>query len=417
MTPLLLPRPLVGLAVFFAGVVLGRFLLLCIEQLPRKFGVVEAWQLLWERRPRHFADKIPLVSGLLLLARGERDLLKLRPLLLELLNGALLAALYYAVVPGIGGTVRDSAVVTPLTALAVRHELAPQAPLLLNLQFVYLAVLVEALVVATFIDFDLMVIPDSVTFPAAFVGLAGAAVGSFYLAPFWFRDPSLDAIFRDLVPLQFSGWFSGPARFAWIDRYPSLHGLVVSVLGLLVGGGVVWAIRIVGHRVLDREAMGFGDVILMAMIGTFLGWQATLLVFFIAPVCALVVALASWLCGRTGELPYGPYLSLAAYVLVVFWQPLWAVFERFFSLGLLLPVLGAVMLVLFAVLLMVVKVVFQRLGLSSDWVEDEWTSADQLQFFASRDPRAGQGELARREWPGALSGQGAWHKQQWNRGR
>ena len=43
-------------------------------------------------------------------------------------------------------------------------------------------------------------------------------------------------------------------------------------------------VRVLGSQVLRREAMGFGDVTLMAMIGAFLGWQAAVLTFFLGAV-------------------------------------------------------------------------------------------------------------------------------------
>ncbi len=55
-------------------------------------------------------------------------------------------------------------------------------------------------------------------------------------------------------------------------------------LAMLAFGGVIWAVRVLGRWTLRMEAMGFGDVTLMAMIGTYMGWQASLVVFFLAPL-------------------------------------------------------------------------------------------------------------------------------------
>ena len=60
-------------------------------------------------------------------------------------------------------------------------------------------------------------------------------------------------------------------------------GLLSSLVGLAVGGGMVWLVRVLGTAALRREAMGFGDVTLMSMIGAFVGWQASLVIFFSRP--------------------------------------------------------------------------------------------------------------------------------------
>ena len=70
--------------------------------------------------------------------------------------------------------------------------------------------------------------------------------------------------------------FGRSASSAWA-------GLLTALVGLVGSGGIVWAVRLIGTAALRREAMGFGDVTLMMMIGTFLGWQACLIAFFLAP--------------------------------------------------------------------------------------------------------------------------------------
>ncbi len=96
-----------------------------------------------------------------------------------------------------------------------------------------------------------------------------------------------------------------------------------AVLGYLVGGGVVWLVRIAGSAAFGREAMGMGDVHLMAGVGACLGWIDVTLAFFAAAFVGLVWTVLSIL--RYGSarraMPYGPFLAVAV-VLVVLCKPL-----------------------------------------------------------------------------------------------
>ena len=101
-------------------------------------------------------------------------------------------------------------------------------------------------------------------------------------------------------------------------------GLLSSLVGLTVSGAVVWAVRIVGTAALRREAMGFGDVTLMMMIGTYLGWQAGLIIFFVSPFAGLVVGVLQLLLKRDDVIPYGPFLCLGTLMVVVGWGRIWS---------------------------------------------------------------------------------------------
>jgi prepilin signal peptidase PulO-like enzyme (type II secretory pathway) len=115
------------------------------------------------------------------------------------------------------------------------------------------------------------------------------------------------------------------------------RALLSSLVGMAAGGGLVWAVRIIGSAVLQREAMGFGDVTLMAMIGAFLGWQAAFIIFFLAPFAGLVVAVLRLVLFRDKEIPYGPFLCLAAMFLIVCWHSVWNYAAGAFSLGWFVP--------------------------------------------------------------------------------
>ncbi len=71
-----------------------------------------------------------------------------------------------------------------------------------------------------------------------------------------------------------------------------------SLVGMATGMTLIWSVRLVGRFVLGREAMGFGDVTLMGMIGAFVGWQACILIFFLAPFAGLVLGIINFAAGR-----------------------------------------------------------------------------------------------------------------------
>jgi len=101
-----------------------------------------------------------------------------------------------------------------------------------------------------------------------------------------------------------------------------LDALTGSLLGMLVGGGVVWLIRILGSVAFGKEAMGLGDVHLMAGVGACVGWVDSVLAFFLSAFVGLgwTVA-ASALKGKSARsLPLGPSLALAT-VLVLLMKP------------------------------------------------------------------------------------------------
>jgi len=95
------------------------------------------------------------------------------------------------------------------------------------------------------------------------------------------------------------------------------------LMGYLIGGGVVWAVRILGSLAFGKEAMGLGDVHLMAAVGACLGWVDSTLAFFGAAFVGLFwFVLGSVFSGTFKRtMPYGPYLAIST-VLVLLCKPL-----------------------------------------------------------------------------------------------
>ncbi len=96
-----------------------------------------------------------------------------------------------------------------------------------------------------------------------------------------------------------------------------------SLFGAVVSGGIVWLIREAASRALGREAMGLGDVTLMAMVGAWCGWQHGVLTFFAAAFIGLAQGVIAWIARRDHELPYGPSLCLAGAIVILAWRGVW----------------------------------------------------------------------------------------------
>ncbi len=146
------------------------------------------------------------------------------------------------------------------------------------------AVLGAALILVSATDLREQIIPDQVTVPGLPVGIAASL----------------------LLP-ELHGTSSRPVALA------------LSLAGVAAGGGLLWAIGTVGSWIFKREAMGGGDVKLMAMVGALLGFPKTILVnLFLAPLLGSAVGLVLKLRFKKEVIPYGPFLSVAT-LAALFW--------------------------------------------------------------------------------------------------
>lgn len=426
------PLPIMLVWLFLFGAVVGSFLNVCIYRIPQKEGFGASLKGLlsppsscpscFKRIPWY--DNIPIVGWLKLRGRCRfcNNRISIRYPTIELFNGLLFAFVYWLEVPSeFRSTFADSILYNQewVKSLPGTFWLSPVA--VVHCRYLYHMVLFEALLVATFIDIDLRIIPDGVTLPAMLAGFVGAAIGQMYLVPLWFQSTSIMRSAKNVFPEWSHMFLDGPASPSWFAQYPMLHGLLASLAGFVVGGGSIWMIRLIGAYVLRQEAMGFGDVILMAMIGSFIGWQPTLIVFFLAPACAMVVHVIGWLIWRERELPYGPYLSLATLIVVLDFKHVWAVAERVFSMGPLLLPVALLMAGFLFVTLFAVQGIKKLLGIPlypPDYCE-EWTSADQLAHFSGETVDIHQGQWRPNScdiWPGVNSGRGVAYNESWRRG-
>lgn len=140
------------------------------------------------------------------------------------------------------------------------------------------AVLFSALLAVAFIDFDHQIIPDRITLPGIPLGILCSAT---------------------VLPT----------------------GLVNSVLGVLLGGGLLWFMAWISPYLFGKEGMGVGDIKLLAMVGAFLGWEPVLLTVLVGAFVGAITGLALIALKRLRRdqyLPFGPFLALGAVVALFF---------------------------------------------------------------------------------------------------
>lgn len=109
-----------------------------------------------------------------------------------------------------------------------------------------------------------------------------------------------------------------------------------SLLGMVVGGGILILVAYGGKWVFGKEAMGGGDIKLTAMMGVYVGWPQILLLFFMAAVAASVVGIAlmvGW--GKKGRdpIPFGPFLALGCIATLLWGTALLNWYLGFFPTG------------------------------------------------------------------------------------
>ena len=430
-----IPLPLVLIVLAVCGACVGRFLNVCVEQFPRHDrlrdqlrAVLPPWSLCRRCSAKLTSiEMIPILGWLLEKRRCHscRSRLPLRLPVLEAITAVLFALVYWCEIPvGATATISDGGLTSSEGPPGPEAISTLWSPLVwLHLRYAFHMLMICGLIVATEIDRRLRIIPDGCTVPIMVLVVPLSFIfGQLYTVPIWFQDTSVvrqlqDVGLPDFVQPLLVPW--DPTAF--IQDSPHLHGLLVSVLGMLAGAGSVWIVRQIGFLTLKQEAMGFGDVVLMAMVGGVIGWQAVLAVFVVgAPLLALLFALTNWIVRGENEIPYGPFLSAATILLLLTWPYSWPFAKRFFDMGPLLFVIGTVAVLSLAASLSVVHLVKKLLGLSTGadlQCDGGWSSADHLTFYATERPDEQTGQWSCEQWPGARAGRGLKSSHDWRHGR
>lgn len=253
-----------GLIAFIFGLPVGSFLNVCIYRLPRGESMVNP--------PSHcpncnkkikWYDNIPLISYILLRGkcRNCKTTISPRYFLVELITGLM----FLFLIMKFG----------------------------LSLNFFIFVIFTCILIIVTFIDFEHYLIPDVLVLPGIVFGLAVS---------------TKNILLADLSPLFFNVSYS-------------LSALINSLTGACLGFVSLLIVAVLGKALFKKEAMGGGDLKLLAMIGAFLGWKNVFLTIFISSLVGSIIGITLILLkkkGRKEYIPYGPYIALAS-IIILFW--------------------------------------------------------------------------------------------------
>jgi leader peptidase (prepilin peptidase)/N-methyltransferase len=107
------------------------------------------------------------------------------------------------------------------------------------------------------------------------------------------------------------------AKWDTVYNVPVIAGIIGALGGYLAGCAVVWITRIFGTLAFGKEAMGLGDVHLMGAAGAVIGAKWVVLAFFVAPFFGIAWALYQAIFKKMHQIPYGPFLSLAVFAVII----------------------------------------------------------------------------------------------------
>jgi len=252
------------------GLVIGSFLNVCIVRIPRGESIVRpASHCVGCGREVRPYDNIPVLSWLVL--RGRCRACKTP-----------ISWMYPAV-----------ELATGLLFLACAVAFGP------TLEGVKWALLSALIVVLVATDIRERILPDKVNFTGLILGVAISG----FLRP-------VDGV---------AAWLSGK-MFDFPPPAPVLS-VADSLMGALVGGGLLWIVAEGYFRLRGREGMGLGDVKMMAMVGAFVGLEGALLAILIGSLLGSVIGLAFIAIFRKDsdyELPFGAFLGAGSLIVVFF---------------------------------------------------------------------------------------------------
>lgn len=107
-----------------------------------------------------------------------------------------------------------------------------------------------------------------------------------------------------------------------------------SLIGLLIGGGVFYAISLIYYLIRKQEGLGGGDIKLLAMLGAFLGYQSLFFIIFTSSITGSIaglIAMRSQKKGGATRIPFGPFLAVSGLAYLFFYQQINQLFQWYLN--------------------------------------------------------------------------------------
>lgn len=253
------------------GLVIGSFLNVCIFRLPRDVSIAFPRSRCPHcENPIRPYDNIPLLSYIFLggKCRFCKEPISIQYPFVELLSG--------------------------LAFFACALKWGVATPTLVNSLFLSMTI------VLIFIDYHHRILPNAITLPGTAVGILLCAFQDRGL----YEEPLANSI----------------ASFAGIGNY-----WVGSILGALIGGGLLYIVGVGYFKFRKIQGLGMGDVKMMALVGAFLGWSGALITLFAGALLGTLLGVGLMILKRASmktQLPFGVFLGIGSALSLFYGLPL-----------------------------------------------------------------------------------------------
>lgn len=134
-----------------------------------------------------------------------------------------------------------------------------------------------------------------------------------------------------IIPNEFT--WGGLALGLVLAAAAGVDSMISAAIGAAVGFALLWLVGVVGTWAFKEEAMGGGDIKMMAMIGSFMGWQGVLLTIFLGALAGTLIFLPLTLMGRKRLVPFGVFLAIGAAVTYLIGPALIAWYQRYLGVA------------------------------------------------------------------------------------